>query len=53
MNIELERVEDFEIVEGRGLKGKINGTKYYAGNLKYIDQIGIKYDVNLIDNLTS
>jgi Cu+-exporting ATPase len=52
MKVTLTKVEDFEIIEGKGLQGKIDDKLYYAGNLKLIDELGIKYDKDLIDKLT-
>ena len=52
MNIELTKVEGFEIIEGKGLKGKIGGKQYYAGNLKFLDELKLNYDTNIVDKLT-
>lgn len=38
---ELFDVESFEEVSGRGINGKINGIKYYAGNRKYLEESNI------------
>lgn len=34
--IELEEVKDFETISGRGIKGKIQGKKYFGGNLAFM-----------------
>ncbi len=46
--IEILKVEGFEIIEGMGLKGSIEGMKYYAGNEKLIDSLGIQFERNKI-----
>jgi len=50
-NIGFLKVDDFEIIEGKGLKGTINGVQYYAGNLKLMEELNINYDTALINNL--
>jgi Cu2+-exporting ATPase/Cu+-exporting ATPase len=52
MEIQLLKVEDFENIEGKGLKGKIDGKSYFAGNLKLMDDLKISYDNVLIDELS-
>lgn len=42
--IEIQKVEGFEIIEGMGLKGIVDGQKYYAGNEKLIDSLGILFE---------
>ena len=36
--LEIPSVEDFEMVLGRGVKGIVNGAKYLAGNLAFIQE---------------
>lgn len=50
-NIGFLKVDDFEIIEGKGLKGTINGVQYYAGNLRLMEELNISYDTQLISNL--
>lgn len=42
------QVKDFEAIEGKGLRGSIQGTEYYAGNLKLAADLGITVDEKLI-----
>lgn len=56
-NIKLLDVDDFEIIEGKGLKGQIKNEElrmenYYAGNTKLLDDLKISYDKEIIDKLT-
>ena len=41
------KVTDFEEIPGRGIKGKIDGVIYYAGNSKLLESIGI---INTLSN---
>lgn len=41
------KVSDFEEIPGRGIKGKIDGVIYYAGNSKMLESIGI---INTLSN---
>ncbi len=45
-------VKDFEIIEGKGLKGSIGGKIYYAGNLKLIKELNIYYDKSIVEKLS-
>jgi Cu+-exporting ATPase len=49
--ISLSNVEDFEAIEGKGLTGIINGTQYYAGNLKLVSDLKLKVDEEIIQSL--
>jgi Cu2+-exporting ATPase/Cu+-exporting ATPase len=51
-NISFSQVEDFAIIEGKGLQGQIAGEQYYAGNLKLMDELKLEYDHTLIESLT-
>jgi Cu2+-exporting ATPase len=42
-------VDDFESITGKGVKGKICGTTYYAGNGKFMSENNIAIDDELID----
>jgi P-type Cu+ transporter len=52
-NIKIENVSDFEGIQGKGLKGSINGTEYYVGNVKLIKDLGIAFDVSKIEEFTA
>ena len=36
LKILIENIQDFTSVSGKGVKGKIDGVIYYAGNINYI-----------------
>ena len=33
-------MENFKNLPGRGIEGKINGRKYFIGNMKFIEEAG-------------
>lgn len=47
-------VDNFESIVGKGIKGKINNKLYYAGNLRLIEENGIKLNdyKNLSEDLS-
>jgi Cu2+-exporting ATPase/Cu+-exporting ATPase len=51
--IQLQKVEHFVAIEGKGLKGVIDGTKYYAGNLILAKELDFQVDEKIILSLTS
>jgi len=52
-NIELKKIQDFEIIEGKGLKGKMDGEEYFAGNLKLLEDLRLNFDINKLDEFTT
>ncbi|MSU54520.1 MAG: heavy metal translocating P-type ATPase [Candidatus Staskawiczbacteria bacterium] len=51
-NIEPEVVKNFEIMKGRGLRGIIGDTEYFAGNVKLIFDLNITFDIKSIESET-
>jgi P-type Cu+ transporter len=51
-SIEKLNVENFEIIKGKGLEGIIEGTKYFAGNIKLIEDLGLSINVEEIKTET-
>jgi Cu+-exporting ATPase len=49
--INLHNVNNFEAIEGKGLKGTINEKEYYAGNLKLAADLKLKIDEGVIGTL--
>lgn len=52
LNLELKKTLDFEIIEGKGLKGVIDDKQYYVGNLRLINELNINFNVKEIEDLT-
>ncbi|HYD34644.1 MAG TPA: heavy metal translocating P-type ATPase [Vitreimonas sp.] len=51
--VEHAEVKDFEILEGWGLRGKINKTEYWAGKPTLLSQYKLKIDQSLVDAATA
>jgi Cu+-exporting ATPase len=51
--INLNKVRDFEAIEGKGLKGTIENTEYYAGNLKLAVDLNLQVDNEVIKTFAS
>ena len=51
-NIKFTDVIDFEGIQGKGLKGLINGIEYFVGNTKLVTDLGITFDVSKLNNFT-
>lgn len=48
-NVNFHAVENFESLKGQGLKGVINKTEYFAGNLKLIQDLKLTFDKKFIE----
>jgi P-type Cu+ transporter len=51
--VKLLSVEKFAAIEGKGLKGSINGIEYYAGNVTLAKDLGIKIEPTTINMFSS
>lgn len=51
-NIPIRSIENFESIKGKGLKGLIEGTEYFAGNTKILDDLHSTYDTSLLEKET-
>lgn len=47
-SINLLSVNNFEIIEGKGLKGTVNNVEYFVGNIKLVHELNISFDKELI-----
>lgn len=52
-SLTLPAVTDFEALRGRGLRGRIGGTEYLAGNLALIESAGLKTKPEIIEAETA
>lgn len=52
-NLKVLDVSNFESIQGKGLKGFINGTEYYVGNSKFITDFGVHFDISKIEEFTA
>ncbi|MBP6942759.1 MAG: cadmium-translocating P-type ATPase [Candidatus Buchananbacteria bacterium] len=51
--LSIEDVSNFEGIQGKGLKGSINGMEYFVGNTKLIKELGITFDTSKIEQFTA
>lgn len=51
--IEIKGVENFKIIEGKGLQGTVGGETYFAGSTRLIKDLGISFDVSTLEKETS
>lgn len=51
-SIDTKSISNFEIIKGKGLKGTIGDTEYFAGNLKIISDLNISYDTQMLEKET-
>lgn len=51
--LKLESVSNFEGLQGKGLKGVVNGIEYFIGNVKLIKDLGISFDETKIEEFTA
>jgi len=51
-NISLSDVKNFEIIKGKGLKGTISEVEYFAGNIKLLNDLNIKFDEEVLEKET-
>jgi Cu2+-exporting ATPase/Cu+-exporting ATPase len=47
-NLSFRPIENFAAVKGKGLKGLIGGTEYYAGNTKIVADLKLPFDTESI-----
>ncbi|MEK7185553.1 MAG: heavy metal translocating P-type ATPase [Patescibacteria group bacterium] len=52
-NISLLEVSNFQNIQGKGIKGSVNGGEYFAGNVKLIKDLSVAFDVSKIEQFTA
>ncbi len=52
-NITISDVSGFEGIQGKGLKGSMNGTEYFVGNAKLVSDLGVSFDATKLDEFTA
>lgn len=52
-DISVTEVANFEGLQGKGLKGTINGTEYFAGNAKLISDLNLPFDAEKLNEFTA
>ncbi|MFA5932264.1 MAG: heavy metal translocating P-type ATPase [Candidatus Paceibacterota bacterium] len=51
-NIKIDEISNFEIIKGKGLRGTFNGTEYFAGNTKLVEDLKLNFDRELLEKET-
>ena len=52
-NIPIADVADFEAIQGKGVKGSIQGAGYFVGSEKLVDDLKLSFDAARLDAFTS
>jgi P-type Cu+ transporter len=52
-NIKIKEISNLEIIKGRGIKGGLDGTEYFAGNPRLIEEFNLKFEKRNIDKETA
>ena len=50
--IRTESVERFEISQGMGVRGTVRGTEYFAGNGKFLEELGVPFEKTFVEEET-
>ena len=50
--INIVTVENFEALKGKGLRAYVNGTEYYAGNARLMEELHLTFDKKVIEEET-
>lgn len=53
LDLPFQAVDNFEVIKGRGIKGKINGEMFYVGSQKFIEELNYNLPINDIENIVA
>jgi Cu+-exporting ATPase len=51
--INLQKVNKFVAIEGKGLRGSIDGTEYFAGNVKLVQDLSLQVDKDGMNDIAT
>ncbi|PIR04730.1 MAG: copper-translocating P-type ATPase [Candidatus Liptonbacteria bacterium CG11_big_fil_rev_8_21_14_0_20_35_14] len=51
-NIAISETSEFTGIQGKGLKGLINGIEYFVGNIKLVDDLNLSFDSAKLNEFT-
>jgi len=51
MKLAFQPVDDFEIIKGKGIKGKINGETFYVGSHKFMEELNFELPLDDIEKI--
>jgi Cu2+-exporting ATPase/Cu+-exporting ATPase len=52
-NISVSEAANFESIQGKGLKGIVRGTEYFAGNAKLVNDLKLSFDATKLIKFTN
>ncbi len=52
-NLDLAEVVNFQNLQGKGIKGLIDGVEYFAGNTKLVDELALDFEQTKLHELTA
>lgn len=52
-NLNIKEVSNFESIQGKGLKGTVEGIEYFVGNTKLMKDLGLSPDLSNIERFTA
>ncbi len=52
-NISIHSISGFEGIQGKGVKGTIDGAEYFAGSAKLVNDLKLPFDTARLDGFTS
>ncbi|MFX1502866.1 MAG: heavy metal translocating P-type ATPase, partial [Promethearchaeota archaeon] len=53
MKLDFQPIDDFQVIKGKGIKGKIGGEIYYVGSPKFIMELNYELPINDIESIES
>ncbi len=51
LDLPFQAVDDFEVIKGKGISGKINGKTFHVGNQKFINELGYDFPIKDIKDI--
>jgi Cd2+/Zn2+-exporting ATPase len=51
MDLPFYSVDDFEVIKGKGIKGRVDGELFYVGSPNYIEDLNYELPINDINNI--
>jgi Cu2+-exporting ATPase/Cu+-exporting ATPase len=51
--ISIVEIHNFEGIQGKGVRGNVDGTEYYAGNMKLVRELGLQFDASKVEALAA
>jgi Cu+-exporting ATPase len=51
-NITVQEVQNFEAIKGKGVRGSVGGTEYFAGNASLVKDLALSFDTTTLEKET-